>query len=144
MEFFRRHRRIIGIYAHSLAGQDAEDLVHDVLVAMAHRPVPTGPEYVLRAMRNRVISRWRRPTPAIAIKPAAARPPDDDNHAAAIELLQSLPPADRELVLLRVVGGLSFPQIAEILGDPLGSVSSRYTRLIQRLRQMHVAEEATL
>ena len=44
--------------------------------------------------------------------------------------------ADREILHLRHTAGLSFPQIADTLGQPLGTVLARAHRAVGKLRQM--------
>ena len=49
--------------------------------------------------------------------------------AAAIELaIASLPPPFKETLVLRDINGLSYREIAEIIGVPLGTVMSRLAR----------------
>jgi len=48
--------------------------------------------------------------------------------------LAQLSDADRRIVHLRHVGGLSFKQIAEALGEPLGTVLARQHRALKKLR----------
>jgi RNA polymerase sigma-70 factor (ECF subfamily) len=48
--------------------------------------------------------------------------------------MQELSAADREIIDLRHVGGLSFQQMAELLGEPIGTLLSRHHRAIARLR----------
>jgi len=47
-----------------------------------------------------------------------------------------LPEADQEVLLLRHTAGLSFAQIAESLGQPLGTVLARGHRALGKLRKM--------
>lgn len=49
------------------------------------------------------------------------------------EALAALPPEQREVVVLRHFGGLSFPQIAQLLGCPLSTAKSRMTYALARL-----------
>jgi RNA polymerase sigma-70 factor (ECF subfamily) len=56
--------------------------------------------------------------------------------AAMLEAtLQSLAPADREVILLRVVEGLSNQEAARSLGEAPNTVSQRYSRALARLRE---------
>jgi len=52
------------------------------------------------------------------------RIPDEE----VLEALQSLPDEYREAVLLRDVDGLSYREIAEVVGRPIGTVMSRLSR----------------
>lgn len=48
--------------------------------------------------------------------------------------LAGLSPADREVLLLLAWGGLSYPEIAEALGVPVGTVRSRLHRARRKVR----------
>jgi RNA polymerase sigma-70 factor (ECF subfamily) len=48
--------------------------------------------------------------------------------------LDALPPAQREVVVLRFVDDLSLEQIAKAVGAPLGTVKSRLHHAIEKLR----------
>ncbi len=50
--------------------------------------------------------------------------------------MESLTGADREIVELRHHGGLSFKQIAEMLGEPMGTLLARHHRALKKLREI--------
>jgi RNA polymerase sigma-70 factor (ECF subfamily) len=50
--------------------------------------------------------------------------------------IQQLPPDWRTVFVLRELEGLSYAEIAEVLGIPIGTVESRLFRARQRLRQL--------
>lgn len=54
--------------------------------------------------------------------------------------LGQLSTAERELILLRHYSDLSFREIAELLGQPLGTVLARGHRALKRLRQILVSQ----
>jgi RNA polymerase sigma-70 factor (ECF subfamily) len=56
----------------------------------------------------------------------------DDRIVAALEALE---PRFREVVVLSVAGGLSYREIAEVLGCPVGTVMSRMARARRTLRE---------
>lgn len=56
--------------------------------------------------------------------------------------LEGLPPADREVIELRHRADMSFKQIAEMLGQPLGTVLARHHRALRKLRAVLEAAEA--
>jgi RNA polymerase sigma-70 factor, ECF subfamily len=73
---------------------------------------------------------------------------DEDHHAAnpptapvRLELaettraIQGLPPAQREALLLVVIGGLDYKAAAEVLDIPIGTVMSRISRARATLRE---------
>jgi RNA polymerase sigma factor (sigma-70 family) len=55
--------------------------------------------------------------------------------------LDSLPPNDREILVLRYLEQLSPREIGEILGMTRGAVSTRHTRALARMRQLLEDEE---
>jgi RNA polymerase sigma-70 factor, ECF subfamily len=52
-----------------------------------------------------------------------------------LQALESLPVEFREALVLRELEGLSYKEIAEVSGLPIGTVMSRLTRARQRLRR---------
>ncbi len=49
--------------------------------------------------------------------------------------MDELSRSDREIVDLRHTGGLSFKQIADLLGEPVGTLLARHHRALARLRE---------
>ena len=147
-EFFLEHRRALTAYALTLAARpaDAEDLIQDVLVRMVReqRPVHNARAYVFRCLRNLAIDRRRsaaaRPDAAAAAAESSlfASEAVDAEHAEALAQLQAaldgLHPRQREVVAMKTYCELTFREIAEIVGEPLGTVTSRYRRGLEELR----------
>jgi len=61
-------------------------------------------------------------------------------HRAWANLLLTLPPSHREAVVLRHVDGLSYPELATVLGKPEGTVKARVHRGLAQLRAAYEAE----
>lgn len=61
-------------------------------------------------------------------------------HRIWVDLLLTLPPAYREAVVLRHVDGLSYPELATVLGKPEGTVKARVHRGLAQLRAAYEAE----
>jgi RNA polymerase sigma-70 factor (ECF subfamily) len=59
--------------------------------------------------------------------------PSDDTEVLAMALGR-LDPDDREIVELKVYGGLAFREIAGVTGLPQGTVATRYRRALESLR----------
>ena len=57
------------------------------------------------------------------------------------EALDKLDPTTREMILLRHFGEMSFREIADLLGCPLGTVLARVHRGVKALRKIMVGEE---
>ena len=70
------------------------------------------------------------------VEHAAADDPagDVERSSEVARLLASLPPRHRAAVLLRYFEDLSYEEIAEVLGEPVGTVKSNVHRGIARLR----------
>jgi len=66
----------------------------------------------------------------------------DIDHAMVGRLMQSLPSAYREILLLREVEELSYRDIASITGTPVGTVMSRLSRARDALRRLWHGEAA--
>lgn len=49
--------------------------------------------------------------------------------------LDTLKPPEREVVNLKIMGELTFQEIADILGQPLGTVTWRYQNAVRKLRR---------
>lgn len=68
-------------------------------------------------------------------------PVEHDERRAAIEAaLARLPEPQREVLVMKIWGGLSFPQIGAALGLPPDTAASRYRYAIAKLREQ-LAEE---
>ena len=67
----------------------------------------------------------------------------DSERLAALEAAMArLSEADRRIVHLRHLAGLSFKQIADVLGQPLGTVLARQHRALKKLRDLVGEEES--
>ncbi len=87
-------------------------------------------------------SEWAAAQGQIALRrePDWPDPTDAASTAEQVELLrdaiQTMSAADQEILYLRHTAGLSFAQIAQTLGQPLGTVLARGHRALGKLRQM--------
>jgi len=59
-----------------------------------------------------------------------------ERQGAVADLLQQLPDEQRQVVVLREMEGLSYSDLAEVLGVPVGTVTSRLIRGRERLRDL--------
>lgn len=105
--------------------------------------------WMLTLARSRAIDEMRRrqPTPVDPATIAATSATTDADFEQAVaewelaDLLQRLPSDEREVLALRMVADLSQSQIAERTGLPVGTVKTRMTRGLGRLREMMGAAE---
>lgn len=152
-DIYRDHRR--GLFGLALSvvreAAAAEDAVHEAFARLARqRDQPSGdaPAYVYKAVRNAAIDQLRRrevrpaPTDHEASLFIAPKEYDPGQRAEASEArnmlmkaIDNLPADEREAVVMRSFGGLSFKQIAEATDKPLTTVSSQYQRALTKLRR---------
>jgi RNA polymerase sigma-70 factor (ECF subfamily) len=71
--------------------------------------------------------------PTAADRPAASV----DQRLDVIDVLKCLSPAHREVLVLRDVQGLSYQEIAEVIGVPRGTVESRLSRARAEFRRWY-------
>ncbi len=139
---------------------EAEDVVHDAFVAIVERADQYRAErgtvvaWLVTTVRNLALDRARRRTRRSQILDEELRhepiePIVDPEASAVLDLerravraaLGDLPAAQRATLETAFFEGLSYPEIAERDGVPLGTVKSRAARALSALR---VALEGTL
>jgi RNA polymerase sigma-70 factor (ECF subfamily) len=59
----------------------------------------------------------------------------EDELAAVRAAVSSLPPEQRQAIELAFFGGLTYPEIAENLNQPLGTIKARIRRGMLKLRE---------
>ena len=77
---------------------------------------------------------------AAALDPAALAARSADGEAVR-RALDALPPEFREAIVLREINDLSYREIADVIGAPVGTVMSRLARARSMLRKAWIAEE---
>jgi RNA polymerase sigma-70 factor (ECF subfamily) len=153
--FYARYSRVaFSVAYHVLCNaESAEDVVQEVFLTVWRRADSyiagrgSARTWLLSIVRHRAIdvarARAARPqgTPLDEVIGLAA--PDDDPSAEALRRIEAanvraaldcLPIAQREVVELAFFSGLSYPEIAEQTGVPLGTVKSRMRLALERLR----------
>jgi RNA polymerase sigma-70 factor (sigma-E family) len=134
--------------AYGLCGdwQHAEDLVQHALTALARRWSAVGSNplgYAYRCLVRANIDRWRvvRRRPEVLLDPQdlsalgpASEPVASEDHLVVLAVLQSLPPRQRAIVVLRYLQDLTEADTAAALGISLGAVKSGAARGLARLR----------
>ena len=137
-------------YARSLVrdAAEAEDALQQVFVKLMTARDAALPEeprpYLFRAVRNTCLNRRRAQgrqavhcdTPATFVAPAGLNGLARDLEAA----LGALPEEQREVVVLRVWGEMTFDEAAAVLGIPANTVASRYRYALAKLRQRFGAQ----
>jgi RNA polymerase sigma-70 factor, ECF subfamily len=131
---------------------DAEDVVQEAFVRFwRSRQRATDPAAYLYACAKHCALDWQRGRrrqsrreAAVArpeAEPLFASPLEQDERRAAIEAaLAELPEDQREVLVMKIWGGLSFPQIAAALRISGNTAASRYRYALAKLRAQ-LAEE---
>jgi RNA polymerase sigma-70 factor (ECF subfamily) len=142
------------------AGEESDDVVQEAFVkAFRHLAgfragEPFGP-WLLRIVANetRNLTRSRRRRAALALRLPGAEPggttaegPLDtvlaaERRAGLVAAVSALPDRERQVLVCRYFLDLSEAETAQVLGWPLGSVKSRTSRALNRLRGQLVPGE---
>lgn len=146
--YARLARPLLRLAAAMLGDADeAEDAVHDVFVSLARGRERLGrvrdlDAYIFASLRHAIAARIerrrteRRHWERIASNHGPTVPeaePDDGGELVAA--LAALPPEQREIVLLKIDAGLTFGQVAQVVGISANTAASRYRYAIEKLRR---------
>ena len=130
-----------GILLTRVPRPDVDDLVQDVfLLAMRRLSTLREPRafggWLATIARNRAVDFYRRRVETDELKEtvAGAYPPDPEA-VAVLETIRTLPAAYRETLMLRLVEGMTGPEIAARTGLTSGSVRVNLHRGMRYLRE---------
>lgn len=158
-EIFLRHRETIFRFVARRVGRDASaDLTGEVFVrAFAARgrydlTRPSALSWLLGIASHVCVDHLRRSGLRRRRRDDVAagwlyRPPSDVDQAldgvdarrlgpALVRALRKLPEQDRQALLLQAVAELTYDEIADVLGIPVGTVRSRLHRARRRMREL--------
>jgi len=156
LELYDRYRGPIFRFAYRLLGsvEIAEDVTHDCFLSLIRKPENFRPEraslktYLYAAARNLALKHFRnqgRETGMDEVseepKEASSRGPlrrllDEELATQVREAILSLPPLQREALILFEYEGLSLSEVAEIEGTDVGAVKARLYRAREGLRRI--------
>lgn len=125
---YRAYARMVhGIVLAHAPWEDGEDLVQEVFIAAWDRldelrDIPAFGGWLARIARRRAIDGHRRRRVPEALGNPGAATPDPVDALALLSAIRSLPPAYRETLVLRLVQGMTGPEIALKTGMTPGSV----------------------
>ena len=136
-----------GVYAmaYSYFGnrEDAEDIMQSTYLqvkrkAYTYRPGSNAGAWLLTIVRNLSLDRIRKERRATTIPPEEwERQPAKSGQVgrSALDLLGSLPPEERKIVVLHVFWGYKHREIAQMLELPLGTVTWKYRVAVGKLEK---------
>jgi len=159
-DFVRVHADAVYCAALRLSGSraDADDIAQETFVRAYRALQGYGPDRVralearpwlltitLNLWRNRLRSAARRPrttAPGPPLDVADPGPGPEERAATAeasrtlVRLLGALPEHHRVPVVLHHVVGLTYPEVASVLGCPVGTAKANVARGLERLREL--------
>lgn len=138
--------RLVLYARHWLGDDQAQDTVQVAFVRlMGQRREPRDVQaWLYRTVRNEAVTRLRRQERHCRHNRLRSteqpnwfesRPEDLIDARRAQEILMTLPPERREIVLLRIWGQLSLKQIGGIVGSPLTTIQSRYKAALAAIKE---------
>jgi RNA polymerase sigma-70 factor, ECF subfamily len=146
-------------YLHSLVGDDAEDVQQEVWLSVyRHVGILADPgafrTWLFRTTRHRAIDflrKRKRERELIDDVPLEELPDQSDSDEADVgqlideqalgAALMAMPPPQREVMLLRYRDGLSYQEIAQVIGRPIGTVRTRLHHAKKRLQESLIRRE---
>ncbi len=128
--------------------EDAEDAVQDVFTAVARSRNRLGEVRDLAAYlfaslyraadrcaaRRARVLRARRAAAEVVPPPVQRPQPDDPRRRWLQQAMRALPDAQRETLILKIDGGLTFAQIAEVMAVSAHTAASRYRYALTKLK----------
>lgn len=124
-----------------LSHGESEDVLQETFLALMQRPeLPREPEnYCLRSFRNRALnykrSLWRRLTRELESQRWFETPPDEtDAERAAMKRLATLPPEQREVIVLKIWNRCTFEEIGALLEISPNTAAGRYRYGLQKIK----------
>lgn len=155
---YRVHGRVLHAAAMQVLRNehDAEDCVHDVLVRLwrerdAYRPARGSLRAFLAVcVRNEALWRLRKARNRLRIERSLEPSPDHPDIAGGVVQSESVRRAFGELtekqqqaIKLAYFGYMTHEEIAGRLGEPIGTIKSRLSSSLRRLREVLTAEGST-
>ena len=147
-ELFVAHGPALLLYARQwLDRTAAQDVVQDVFVRLiAGWRLPSEPRtWLFRCVRNAAISASRSRGRRDRREEAAGRTEADEWFAprvddridaeAAQQALSHLPPAQREIVMLRIWSGLTLAEVGQVTGLAVSTIHDQYQAALKAMRQ---------
>ena len=155
LELYDRYREPIFRFAYRLLGsvEVAEDVTHDCFLSLIRKPENYRPEraslktYLYAAARNLALKHFRDQGRETGLDEVSEEPKEsprrgplrrllDEELATQVrEAIFSLPPLQREALILFEYEGLSLNEVAEVAGTDTGAIKARLYRAREGLRR---------
>jgi RNA polymerase sigma-70 factor, ECF subfamily len=143
-ELYERHGRALLAYACALLRDPstAEDVLHQVFLNVLRGRAAIDGEplrYLFRAVRNTALNHIRGQSHDVELNEALWLESPDGSHETAIALqsaLRMLPPEQREVVVLKIWGQLTFEEAAAVVGVSPNTAASRYRYGLEKLKEI--------
>jgi RNA polymerase sigma-70 factor (ECF subfamily) len=147
-ELYELHGRALLAYACAFLHDpsEAEDVLHQVFLQLLRdgRTEIESPGYLFRAVRNRVLNHLRGRSREVALDDAPdgsaqwlESPSNSTETALALQsALRTLPGEQREVIVLRVWGQLTFEEVAAVVGVSPNTAASRYRYGLAKLNEV--------
>ena len=156
LELYDRYREPIFRFAYRLLGsvEIAEDVTHDCFLSLIRKPENFRPEraslktYLYAAARNLALKHFRDQGRETGLDEITEEPKDSPRRGPLRRLLDeelathvkeavfSLPPLQREALILFEYEELSLGEVAEIAGTDVGAIKARLYRAREGLRRI--------
>jgi RNA polymerase sigma-70 factor, ECF subfamily len=156
LELYDRYRQPVFRFAYRLLGSVdvAEDVTHDCFLSLIRKPQNFRTEraslktYLYAAARNLALKHFRNAGREASMDEVVEEPEDlqgrgplrrllDEELAAQVrEAVFSLPPLQREALILFEYEGLSLVEVAEVAGTDAGAIKARLYRAREGLRRI--------
>jgi RNA polymerase sigma-70 factor (ECF subfamily) len=156
LELYDRYRQPVFRFAYRLLGsvEIAEDVTHDCFLSLIRKPENFRPEraslktYLYAAARNLALKHFRDRGREAGMDEVTEEPKDSPRRGPLRQLLDeelatkvrdavfSLPPLQREALILFEYEGLSLNEVANIAGTDVGAIKARLYRARESLRRV--------
>jgi len=156
LELYDRYRDPIFRFAYRLLGavEIAEDVTHDCFLSLIRKPQNFRPEraslktYLYAAARNLALKHFRDQGRETGLDEVGEEPKESSRRGPLRRLLDeelathvreaifSLPPLQREALILFEYEGLSLNEVAEVAGTDVGAIKARLYRGREGLRRV--------
>ena len=151
-ELYVRYARLVhGILLARVPSEEADDLVQDVFLSAMRqlrglRTVAAFRGWLAAIARNRAMDYFRQARPRVPLEEnmnhESRAPADEFDALEILEVIQRLPEAYREPMILRLVEGMTGPEIARQTGLTADSVRVNLCRGMKMLRSLLGGVEA--